>query len=343
MVSSTIILLVSVAVGLALQWLVYALVQRPQWLAEPDERSSHTRPTPTMGGLGIVGVVVGYMMLVSEETASFGWPFILALIGLAAIGLWDDLKSLSARIRIVVHFVAAFVVLWSFALDLPLAMLVILTIALVWFINLFNFMDGIDGYAAIQTLVFCLGAQWVGNDIPGWSGELLWVLAGSSLAFLAFNWPPAKIFMGDVGSGFLGLLIGALVLYLWAHGFLPLISSLILLAGFWFDATYTLCMRVLTRQKFTQAHRSHLYQHLAQGRGHLWTSVVFMIYGLCWLLPLAWLAASWPYSWLEGYAIQVLLLSLSIVPIGIACWRFDAGSALVLASSSTRPLPGEKE
>ena len=133
--------------------------------------------------------------------------------------------------------------------------LVVIAVCMVWFTNLYNFMDGVDGYAAVQCLVFCVGAQWVAGGVPGWIGELIWLLGGVSVAFLTFNWPPAKIFMGDVGSGFIGLLLAFLVFYLWHRGNVPFIASLILLAVFWFDATYTLCVRIVTQQEFTQAHR----------------------------------------------------------------------------------------
>lgn len=329
--------------GLMLQWLVYVVAQRPNWLAKPEARSSHTQPTPTMGGLSIVVVVLGYLLLEQATQNEPGWPLMLSLAAVAVVGLWDDLIALSARVRLVVHFVAAATVLWSLDLALPLWLMIVVVVGVVWFTNLFNFMDGIDGYAAIQALIYCLGALLIANGIPGWPGELLWPLAGSCLAFLTFNWPPAKIFMGDVGSGFLGLLIGVIVIYLWWTQTLPLISSLILLAGFWFDATYTLSIRILTRQKFTQAHRSHLYQHLAQRRGHQWTSMLLLSFGLFWLLPLAWLVQEQPVVWLESAAVQVLVLLLSIFPIGIACWRFKAGFAMDLQAAAAGPSQGEKE
>ena len=199
--------------------------------------------------------------------------------------------------------------------------LAVIAVCMVWFTNLYNFMDGIDGYAAVQCLVFCVGAQWVAGGVPGWIGELIWLLGGVSVAFLTFNWPPAKIFMGDVGSGFIGLLLAFLVFYLWQRGNVPFIASLILLAVFWFDATYTLCVRIVTQQEFTQAHRQHLYQHVAMRRGHLWTTLAFTCYAALWLLPLAWFSAAYQ----DNLWYQCAAICAAILPLLVLCYRFQAG------------------
>ena len=321
MVSDALTLLLGLTAGLVLEFGVLYAVRKPHLLAAPTARSSHTEPTPTMGGVVIVLVVLAYFGVLSDVDARLGWGLFAALAAVALIGLWDDLSGLSARFRLAVHFLAAILVLWTLGLPQPWWVLAILLIGLVWLINLYNFMDGIDGFAALQCLIYCLGAHWVASGVPGWTGDLLWLLAGSTLAFLAFNWPPAKIFMGDVGSGFIGLLIGALCLYLWQSGSVGLVSSMILLSVFWFDATYTLCVRIVTRQQFTHAHRSHLYQHLAQRQGHLWTTAAFLVYALVWLLPLAWYAMSQA----EYPLIQILLLIVSVLPIATLCWRMQAG------------------
>jgi Fuc2NAc and GlcNAc transferase len=124
--------------------------------------------------------------------------------------------------------------------------------------------------------------------------------------------------MGDVGSGFLGLMLGFLALMLDQFDFLPLVGSLILLAGFWFDASYTLCVRMITRQKFTQGHRSHLYQKLAAKTGHGWTTAASGVYATVWLLPLAAASAKYP-----GWA--VVWLTLAVAPLLVAAVRLEAG------------------
>ena len=114
--------------------------------------------------------------------------------------------------------------------------------------------------AGSACLFFCLAVQFLSGGAPGWLGELLWVTAGGVLGFLTFNWPPARIFMGDVGSLCLGLLLAAITVALIDQGILSATACLILLTGLWFDTTYTLCVRIVTRQRVTEAHRSHLYQ-----------------------------------------------------------------------------------
>jgi Fuc2NAc and GlcNAc transferase len=147
---------------------------------------------------------------------------------------------------------------------------------------------------------------------------LLWAVSGASLGFLAFNWPPAKIFMGDVGALVLGLLLGAAVIALDQSAELPFIASIILLTGFWFDASYTLCVRMLTGQAFTQAHRSHLYQRLSDRLGHLGATAAFAALGVAWLLPLAWLSV-WQPEW------RVVLLLAAPVPYLAGALALKAG------------------
>ena len=321
-VSHALMFLTALGLGILLQWGVHLLVRKPDLLAEPNERSSHSAPTPTMGGIAFVLVILSYFVYLSASNAELAWGLFASLALLAAVGLWDDLAALSARVRLVVHFVAAGIALTSLALPQAWWIWGLCGIALVWFINLYNFMDGIDGYAAVQCLFYCLGAQWVAGGVPGWPGELIWVTAGAVLAFLAFNWPPAKIFMGDVGSGFLGLLVAVLAVHLHTTTDVPLVASLILLAGFWFDATYTLCVRIVTKQEFTQAHRQHLYQHLALRRGHLWTTNAFAAYALFWLMPWAWLSVR------VDLVLQVMALAAAVLPLAVACWRYKAGYTL---------------
>ena len=315
MVSEAVLIGVVLGLTLALEWVVLRLANRPHLLAEVNDRSSHEIPTPTMGGVVIWGIGVTYLMLIMPSTQ---WLIgVLAAIGI--VGLWDDLRPLSARFRLAIQIVASAVVVWWLDPTFPWPVFLLLVIGVAWFTNLFNFMDGIDGIAAVQCLVFCLGVQLLVGGVPGWVGDLIWVTAASSLGFLAFNWPPAKIFMGDVGSGYLGFLIATLVLYLWHSEQLPLIASLILLAGFWFDATYTLCVRIVTRQSFTEAHRSHLYQRLAWRYGHLWTTSAFLIFALSWSLPMAWISIQYP-SW------AYIPLLLVVLPLTVLCYRFQAGA-----------------
>jgi Fuc2NAc and GlcNAc transferase len=320
-VSDALIFGAGLGAGLLLQWGVYLLVRRPHILAMPNERSSHTQPTPTMGGAALVLVVLAYLVHLAGLEPRLGWGLFTALAVMGLVGLWDDLRGLSARFRLLVHFAASALVIWCLQPDLSWWLAAAVLVALVWFTNLYNFMDGIDGYAAVQCLVFCIGVQVVAGGLPGWQGQLVWLMSGAALAFLAFNWPPAKVFMGDVGSGFVGLLIGALTLYLWHTQNVPLVASLILLAVFWFDATYTLCVRMVTKQEFTQAHRLHLYQHVSIRRGHLWTTGAFLIYAILWLLPLAYFAQ----VFMAAPLVQAAALCAAILPLAVLCYRHGAG------------------
>ena len=326
MVSQIMLIVGSFGLGLVLQWGVWRLVNRRHLLAEVNERSSHATPTSTMGGVVIVIVVLTYFAWLYQVEAQMALGLISALAGVAVIGLWDDLNAVSALLRLLVHMAATALGLWAFGFwglwEVEVGgwlFVAVVGLAVVWFVNLFNFMDGIDGIAALQALTFCVGVQLLTGGVPGWSGDLLWILSGATLAFLTYNWPPARIFMGDVGSGFLGLLIALMTFQFWQSDVLPLVGSLILLAAFWFDASYTLCVRMVTGQPFTQAHRSHLYQRLAERQGHLWTTIAFLVFSMLWLGPLAWVAVNF-----ADY--QILILLIAVLPLAALCWRFKAGA-----------------
>ncbi len=297
---------------------VLAAARRFELLATPNERSLHSEPTPAIGGLAVVLPVSAWLAVVGLDGFEPALGLLAAGLLLAGIGLWDDVRELSAVFRFACHVVAVVVVLRAFDVEWPLVLLLAAGFAFVWQVNLFNFMDGIDGIAGMQVLIYCVGVQLLAGGIPGWLGDLVWVVAGACVGFLAFNWPPARIFMGDVGSGFLGLLLGALAVALDQAGVVPLVGSLLLLGFFWFDASYALCVRMLTGQNFVRGHRSHLYQKLAAEKGHRWTTVAYSAFACLWLLPLA--AASQHFP---GYVLLWLLLAFA--PLAIAARRWRAG------------------
>lgn len=306
----------------ALAWAVLPLAARWQLLAQVNARSSHVQPTPTAGGVAFVLPVLVYLGWVGAAGSASARALAVAAGALALVGLWDDLRELSARARLAVQFLAAGAFLWISVPELAPAALVLATLALVWHVNLYNFMDGIDGLAAAQTLVYVVGAQVLVLGVPGWSGDLLWLLGGCMVGFLVFNWAPARLFMGDVGSAFLGLLSGALAVLLWRQQVLGLVPSLILLAGFWLDSSYTLIVRMFTSQEVTQAHRSHLYQKVAARRGHSWTTSCYLLYATFYLLPLAWLCRRFPS---ESILTEWLWLLPAILPLLFLAWRLGAG------------------
>ncbi len=272
------------------------LARRFELLAHPNARSSHQTATPTMGGIAIVLPLLVLLATLAWNAGPAGENVMLRLLVavtiLAGIGFVDDLKGLSASARLIGQAVCVVIVLAGFGF--PLLWLAAIGFLLLWHVNLYNFMDGIDGIAAVQTFLFCLGALLLSNGVEGAWGLLLWVISGATMGFLAFNWPPARIFMGDVGALVLGLVLGTAVIGLAREDELAFVPSLILLSGFWFDASYTLCVRMLTGQAFTQAHRSHFYQRLSDRLGHLGATSVFAGLGLIWLLPLAWWSVRQP-------------------------------------------------
>jgi Fuc2NAc and GlcNAc transferase len=279
----------------------------------PNARSSHTQPTPRGGGLAIVVTVLA-AVLIAGLLRELPIVDVAALVGggmvVAAIGYYDDLKPLSALPRFAVHLMAAVMLVGMLAgVDSVLAhprwlAFSALVVAVLWSINLFNFMDGIDGIAASQAVfVSTASAVLIGvlrDPVTPWL-ILPVVTAGACLGFLVWNWPPARIFMGDVGSGFLGFWLAAMALALDRADMLRVWTSVILGSVFIADATVTLLRRVARRERWHQAHRSHAYQNLARRwRSHRRVTLLVWIINLAVVFPLAALSVFAP-----GFAPQI--------------------------------------
>jgi UDP-N-acetylmuramyl pentapeptide phosphotransferase/UDP-N-acetylglucosamine-1-phosphate transferase len=277
----------------------------------PNERSSHTRPTPRGGGAGICVVVLLGLPLWTLARSNFSMSllwFILPAAMVALVGWLDDAMSLRARTRFVAQVVAASCVLWGHggveALTLPGAPPWQLggfgwALALLWvtgLTNAFNFMDGIDGIAGIQAMIAGLAwtsaGVWFNQPLVAAFGALT---AGASLGFLGHNWPPARVFMGDVGSTFLGFTLAAAPLLIepserpaWL-GF-----SVLVVAPFALDATITLVRRLWRGAPVWQAHREHFYQRLVRsGRSHRQVTLLYAAFALITgALGLTWMRAS---------------------------------------------------
>lgn len=240
---------------LTLAWL---LGRRRLPMDHPNERSLHAAPTPRIGGVGIMaGVGVASLWLATGGLL----PAMLAAFALAILSLLDDVRGLPVALRFLAHFVAALACM--LALGLSGWMLVGATLAVVWMTNLYNFMDGADGLAggmaAIGFGALALAA-WLGAA-PSLAAFCA-AIAAAALAFLRFNFPPARVFMGDAGSIPLGFLAAALGILGAQQGVWPWLFPLLVFSPFIVDASVTLVRRGLRGEKIWQAHRSHYYQRV---------------------------------------------------------------------------------
>lgn len=295
-------MLLLVAVSYGITWVAIRLSERFDIHDVPNSRSSHLRPVPRGGGIAIVlTFVLGLSALTRELPRALFWAIVIPGILVAAVGYVDDIRHLSAKARLVVHVVASLAAAsWIAAANQsapassawPWLWLAAAALGIAWLINLTNFMDGIDGILGAQALAVCLGAAalcWTANDAM--LARLYLVLAASTLGFLMWNWSPAKIFMGDVGSGFIGYVYGVLTLLSWLRGTLRLETSLILFGAFICDATYTLIVRAALRCDVTAAHRDHAYQKAVQtGLSHAKVSLGVAAIDCLWLAPWAYLS-----------------------------------------------------
>jgi Fuc2NAc and GlcNAc transferase len=325
-------------VVLAMSWLLTLLLRRYALVKSimdiPNERSSHSIPTPRGGGVAIVAsfllalpVLNGLELL----TSSLLWGLLGAGSLVAVIGFADDHGHIAARWRLLGHFLAGgWLLFWSdgfpptdlFGVIFDLGWLgdILGVLFLVWMLNLYNFMDGIDGLASAEAISVCVGMCLV-FWVSGYT-ELIFaplILVAAVAGFLFWNFPPARIFMGDAGSGFLGLIFGALVIR--AAWIKPDLfwSSLILLGVFVVDATWTLARRLLRAQKIYQAHRSHAYQHASRLLGnHKTVTLGVVALNVCWLLPLALLVGC-------GRLDGILGLAVAYAPLVFLSIKLDAG------------------
>ena len=309
------------------------LALRIQLIAVPVSRSAHSRPVPVAGGVSIVTLillVVTYSYFTDRIPAN-EFAALMAGLVIAFIGIVDDIKQLDVRWRIPAQFLVSIYVVYClgdvpaidfglFSLPESIVLNVMAVFALVWLLNLYNFMDGIDGIAATQLIAVNLVSLLIVIN----SDAVLTLLSASFAAaaggFLLWNWAPAKIFMGDVGSNFIGFTLGVMALLSLFHGSMTIWTWLLLLGVFIVDATLTLFMRVMSKQRWHEGHASHAYQNAARRyKSHAKVTLTVVLINLFWLGPLAWLSLQYPKM---GLVITVI----GLLPLLLLAKRFGAGN-----------------
>jgi len=300
--------------SLFLTYLIRKYALKKSLLATVNERSSHTTPTPHGGGIAIavtwfVGLIYFFICKVLEPSLFYA---LMCGSVLSLVSYMDDLYELSPRVRLLVQAMVSIAGLYAlgglscidfgfWVLENPFITNTLAFLGIMWFINLYNFLDGIDGYA---------GSEAIFLAISGWllfGGDHFFVLIASVAGFLVWNWHKAKIFMGDVGSTLLGYTVAIFSIYYQNNG-VSLLIWVILFGLFWFDATLTLLRRYKNREKLSQAHRKHAYQRLVQsGMPH--DHVVFYAMGINLVLViLGYSAFSHPAGVMGYFAVAVLVL-----------------------------------
>ncbi|CAE6888048.1 Undecaprenyl-phosphate alpha-N-acetylglucosaminyl 1-phosphate transferase [Paraburkholderia domus] len=286
----------------------------------PNDRSLHSRPTPRVGGWGIIPVVVVAIIMVAPNL----WAAAAGAAFLAAVSQVDDRRGLPARVRFAAHLAAVAFLVWSHAAAAPLWILVALSFLLLWLVNLYNFMDGADGLAGGMTLLgfsgYAVGASISAHPLP----ELTFAsaaVAGAAAGFLVFNLHPARIFLGDAGSIPLGFLAGALGYWGWSGGVWPIWFPAMVFSPFIGDASVTLLRRLLRGEKIWQAHREHYYQRMVQyGLGHAKTAKIWYVIMAAGIM-LAVFSLGWP-STLQWCSVGAWVVVLALIAIGVdSRWR----------------------
>jgi Fuc2NAc and GlcNAc transferase len=303
-----------------------------QILDVANQRSSHTIATPRIGGLSFVliicfGCIALCFFTESGERNAIAFGILLPCLLVALVGLVDDLRGFSQIQRFILYLCASLLAVTqlnlitnSFWLHISITLLSTLTFA--WLINLFNFMDGIDGIAASQAIFVLAALAYFnfanGNDLIALG---LACCITPILGFLLLNWQPAKIFMGDAGSTFLGCLLGCMIVATINLKAITPYCAIILFGSFIVDASWTLGFRLITGQKWYAAHRSHLYQILSRRfRSHQTVVLLYAAVNLCWLMPLS--IVTFKYT---NYAPGIVIIAL--LPLLIICFILNAGKS----------------
>ena len=321
------VFIITVALSALLTGIVRKQAMKSKTLDIPNARSSHLQPTPRGGGIAIV-IASLVACVVHAWAGQIDASLFIAMAGggvaVALVGYLDDRGQIGIAGRFLVHIAAGiWATVWlggmteihwgGSTIELGYLGSLLSVVGLVWALNLFNFMDGIDGIAASQA-VFMGGAGAALALVAGMSLSTPaagLAIAAACLGFLAWNWPPARIFMGDVGSGYLGFVLAVIALAAIRERSVMLPVWLILGGVFFIDSTLTLLRRLARRERVYEAHRSHAYQWLARRwNSHLRVTVACGLINLLWLAPWAWSCVLYPAQsgWLVAAAWTPLIV-----------------------------------
>jgi glycosyltransferase WbpL len=297
----------------------------------PNQRSSHEIPKPKGGGISIVLIVIGSIILLLLSKKINLDISISLLVGLTIVSitaLIDDLFNLSALIRAVFYVIASFISLYlidgltvlsinNYSFNIGSLGLLLGVIFIVWLTNLYNFMDGTDSFAGIQTIcvaIFMGSILFLSSNL--YLGVVFFCLIAATVGFLYWNWPPAKIFMGDVGSCSIGFLFGLMSIYTEQKETISITVWLIALAPFISDATFTLLKRILNGEKWYKAHNTHAYQRLYQrGISHRNLAIGLLFINIVIIWPVAYITQI--YKNIEFIMLILTYIIMAIIWFGV--------------------------
>ena len=305
---------------------------RVRLVAVPVSRSAHSTSVPVGGGVSIVALILLVIVYCyfTDQIPANEFAALMAAVVIAIMGIVDDIKQLNVRWRIPAQFLASAFVVYCLG-DVPaidfgififsesILLNVLAVFALVWLLNLYNFMDGIDGIAATELIVVNLASLTIVINSDSALTLISASFAAAAGGFLLWNWAPAKIFMGDVGSSFIGFTLGVMALLSLHHGSMTIWTWVLLLGVFIVDATLTLLVRYRSKQRWHEGHASHAYQNAARHyKSHAKVTITVVLINLFWLGPLAWSSMQYPKM---GLVITVI----GLLPLLLLAKRFGAG------------------
>ena len=303
------------------------------FIDSPDDRSVHEYPIPSAGGLSIIVVFFLYLLflIILYPVNNFSYIILLiSVIPVVTIGVIDDLKKIGVYKRLLVHAFSSIVIVYyfqiinhSFSINtqgqsiyiIPLASIVLS----MWLMNLYNFMDGVDGYAATESIFVALSASLIAyiNDPSSYIYMYLLGFGAANIGFLIRNWHPAKIFMGDTGSVSSGCIFAFFIFYSGAESAISVYTWLILLSVFISDSTYTLFVRIVTKKNITKPHLTHAFHIITKVKESQFITVkVLILTNILWVFPMAILSMIYiNYHIIIAFLVYIPIL-LYLVKIG---------------------------